>query len=177
MRPRRTAHSSGDVVPTTAYQWVVDKGLKKDQKQLLGIPQRRQHFLGLLPKAALHAGNAERVLENGAQSVGHALGHAQIGALVEADVVVNVHHLARGQVQQEIVEMAIAQANNVANHACHSHAVGKAPLHLEPLCCTAAQCPHLPSHELPWSLGCKVAIHLQRNRMAAAGQNEIRERG
>ena len=44
---------------------------------------------------------------------GDHLGDLERGALVEAHAVVDVHHLARPEVEQNVVQMAIAEPDDV----------------------------------------------------------------
>lgn len=56
----------------------------------------------------LEAGDAERGEQIGRHAERHPLGDSQRLALLEAHVVVDVHHLTRRQVHQHVVQVSIA---------------------------------------------------------------------
>ena len=60
-----------------------------------------------MARVRVRVGGAERRLHRGGHAEGHGLGHAQPQALLEAHVVVDVQQLARSEVEQDVVEVAV----------------------------------------------------------------------
>lgn len=48
------------------------------------------------------------------------LRHTQRFALLEADIVIDVHNVTAGQFYEDVVKVPIAKSDDVANHTHHS---------------------------------------------------------
>lgn len=54
-------------------------------------------------------------LHNVGEAKGDNLGHAQLQAAIEGQVEVNMHHLGRVQIQQDVVQVPVSKPQNIAN--------------------------------------------------------------
>mmetsp|Transcript_35653 Transcript_35653/g.73267 ORF Transcript_35653/g.73267 Transcript_35653/m.73267 type:complete len:266 (+) Transcript_35653:215-1012(+) len=98
---------------------VVDEGLQQCQQRLLVAPQHPQCLLTRDAERALQSGESHRRLKGLGHPIRDELGDLKLEALLEAHVPVDVHHLARAEVHEDVVEVAVAEARDVADHAHH----------------------------------------------------------
>ena len=71
----------------------------------------------ILTRPHLHSSESESVLDILGHAERNPLGHSQALALLKADVVVDVHHLARGELNQQVVEVTVPETDDVTDHA------------------------------------------------------------
>jgi hypothetical protein len=106
------------------------------------------------------------------EAEGDDLGHPQAAPLVEADVVIDVHHLRAAGVQQDVVQVAVPQPHHVPHHGHHRAGGGVALLPPPPRGGVAAGGPDLARQQLagglPHQLQQHRPQHLQRP-LAARG--------
>ena len=76
-----------------------------------------QSSVSLPNNAHLNSSEAQSTLDVLGHPEGHPLRHTQAVALLEAHVVVHMHHLSRGEVHQQVVKVTVTKADDVANHA------------------------------------------------------------
>ena len=86
-----------------------------------------------LPEEPLHARHAEELDDVLREAAGDALGDAEALPLLEADVVVDVDDLAAPEVDQEVVEVAVAEADHVPDHRHDRDRAGDVLSELQPV--------------------------------------------
>ena len=81
----------------------------------LGMLHRSSVLLAPLVGSCSTPGALSAYLQELGEAEGDDLGHAQGGALAKAQVEVDVDHLPRLQVQQDVVQVPVPQAQHVAH--------------------------------------------------------------
>ena len=70
---------------------------------------------------SLDAERTQRGDDDGGETEGHALGHGERGAAVKRDVVIDVHDVALAKIDENVVEVSIAEAEEMTQHGRRRH--------------------------------------------------------
>ena len=144
------------------HQRVVNKRFQQGQQGLFVVaPSKdlKRVFATSTKRAVVCTSDAQRLRQYGRQAERNALRNPQPRPPVEAHRIVYVHHDAGVEVDQDVVQVAVAEANDPPHHAHDSERARKAALLDLPVSGACAAQPQLFLEQPLRSLGAQVLVH------------------
>ena len=123
---------------------------QQDLKQLLVAAHHLHDVDAREAEGALQSrsGGSQGVLDVGRHAEGNVLGDPQLTAFLETNVVVDVDDFAAAQVDQDVVQMAVAQSDDVANDRSDGAGAGEPPSRRPPLLGVQTAGPQFAGNEI-----------------------------